>query len=101
MSKTTAMARVGSVLPPLKGYHFLDGPYVEYKGKIPEEERGPLLEKLQAAFQELVEEDIDTQIAVLPKSEAIDVCNRIAENYFGNMDAFGDKTVRIVTVAGA
>jgi Ser-tRNA(Ala) deacylase AlaX len=95
----SAMARCGTTLPPVKGYHFLDGPYVEYKGKIPQDERQPLLEKLQAAFQELVQEDVETQIAVLPKAEAEAVCNRVAENYF-NMNDFGDETVRIVTVAG-
>lgn len=31
----SAMARCGRTLPPVKGYHFLDGPYVEYKGSIP------------------------------------------------------------------
>ena len=73
-------------------------PYVEYKGSIPPEDRPALLEKLQTAFQELVEEDIDTKIEVLPTETAEEVCNRVAENYF-NLKEFGDETVRIVTVA--
>ena len=35
----SAMSRCGQMLPPTKGYHFMDGPYVEYRGKIPPEER--------------------------------------------------------------
>lgn len=46
-----AMARCHQILPPLKGYHFLDGPYVEYSGNIPTEEREPLILSLQSAFQ--------------------------------------------------
>jgi Ser-tRNA(Ala) deacylase AlaX len=95
----SAMARAGILLPPTKGYHFLDGPYVEYKGTIPAEERPEVVKKLQAAFQELVSEDIETKIQVLPKQEAEDLCNRLAENFF-NMSDYGDETVRIVTVAG-
>ena len=95
----SAMARCDVMMPPTKGYHFLDGPYVEYKGAIPAEDRPATLEKLQAAFQDLVSENIDTKIQVLEREKAEEVCNRVAENYF-NMSDFGDKTVRIVTVAG-
>ena len=98
----SAMAKCGKLLPPIKGYHFLDGPYVEYKGNIPAEERPALLEQLQHAFAELVESDIETKIEMLSKSDAETVCNRVAENYFNLNDFIGDRdeTVRIVTVAG-
>jgi Ser-tRNA(Ala) deacylase AlaX len=95
----SAMAKCETLMPPTKGYHFLDGPYVEYKGSVPVDDRPALLEKLQTAFQELVQDDIDTQIQVLSKAAAEEVCNRAAENYF-NLNDFGDETVRIVTVAG-
>ena len=94
----SAMAKCDTLLPPTKGYHFLDGPYVEYKGSIPLDDRPALLKRLQAAFQELVEENIDTKIEVLSTDKAEEVCNRVAENYF-NLKEFGDETVRIVTVA--
>ena len=77
----SAMARCGQNLPPTKGYHFLDGPYVEYRGKIPPEERETLLGNLQAAFKDLVEENIDTTIQTLSKEEANEVCNNIAQNF--------------------
>ena len=94
----SAMARCDTLLPPTKGYHFLDGPYVEYRGTIPADERPELLRKLQAAFQELLEEDISTKIEIMPKAKAEETCNRLAENFF-NMSDYGDETVRIVTVA--
>ena len=72
---------------------------MEYKGDIPADDRGPILEKLKVAFQELLEEDIDTEIKVLNKDEAQQMCNRIKEDYF-NLSDFGDEPVRLVTVAG-
>jgi Ser-tRNA(Ala) deacylase AlaX len=94
----SAMARCGRALPATKGYHFLDGPYVEYKGKIAPEEKEELLGKLQTAFQELVAEDIETKIETMSKEDAEAVCNRVQENV--NLDDFGDGDIRIVTIAG-
>lgn len=94
----SAMARCGKMLPPTKGYHFLDGPYVEYKGVIPPEERPALLGELKSAFADLVEEDILTKIETLPKDEAEEVCNRLAQNF--DLSDYGDESIRVVTVAG-
>ena len=77
----------------------LDAPFVEYKGKISSEELGPLLQNLQTIFQELLEEDIPTEIVVLDKDEAQKQCDRVKENYF-NLSEFGNEPVRLVTVAG-
>lgn len=95
------MIRAGIDFKPIKGYHFLDGPYVEYKGSIPPENRAEALEKLQAAFQDIISEDIETKIEVLPRQQAKELCSRLAEN-FENMSGGGDfsETVRVVTVAG-
>jgi Ser-tRNA(Ala) deacylase AlaX len=103
-----AMARCEMMMPPTKAYHFLDGPYVEYKGKIAAEDRSPLLEKLQKSFQELVESDIATEIHNVPRSEAEAICNNMTGgggggggDYFKIRDTFKeDETVRIVRVAG-
>lgn len=46
-----AMAKCDMLLPPTKGYHFLDGPYVEYKGSIDAKERDAFLERLKVAYQ--------------------------------------------------
>lgn len=53
------MAAVDRVakMPALKGYHFPDGPYVEFEGTIPEEERPAFLSKVQAEIDEMVADD--------------------------------------------
>ena len=94
-----AMAKCEALLPPTKGYHFMDGPYVEYKGKIDNKEE--FLEKLKDAYSELIEEDIPTTIQTLSSSEAELICNRLAQNF--NMSDFCTKdnpNVRVVNVAG-
>lgn len=121
----SAMARCGKILPPNKGCvycveshdmkdgnieltfssldfpdHFLDGPYVEYKGDIPAEEREGLLTQLQRAFADLVEEDIATKIETLSREEAELVCNRVQQNFDLSEFSKGDAPLRIVTVAG-
>lgn len=94
----SAMAKVGLSLPPTKGYHFLDGPYVEYKGKIPPEEREELVKSLQGAFTSLVDENIETKIDMFQKDEAEAICNRLQQNFDMSMYEDGSD-VRIVTVA--
>lgn len=96
-----AMAKCGKFLKPTKAYHFLEGPYVEYEGNLDADEKTNLLGKLQEAFQELLEEDIPTQIELLSVDEADAVCNRQAQNF--DMDVFKDPRthqIRVVTVAG-
>jgi len=102
----SAMAHCGKVAwKPTKGYHFLDGPYVEYDASndtIPDaKDRPALLQELQSAFDELVEQDIATEIELLSPEEADAKCNRQAQNF--DMKVFCDPRhnwVRVVTVAG-
>ncbi len=44
-------------LPSVKGYHFPDGPYVEFEGTIPEQDREALLGDMQKLIDELIAED--------------------------------------------
>jgi len=97
----SAMARCGKLFRPTKGYHFLDGPYVEYEGQIPPDERDDFVRELQSAFCQLVDEDIDTKIELMSRADADASCNRMAKNF--DVDVFADKRtdfVRVVTVAG-
>ncbi len=92
----SAMAKCGQTLQPIKGYHFSEGPYVEYKGTIPLEERAELLESLKEAFSGLLDEDIETRIETLIKDDAEAICNRLQQNF----DFSGyEREVRIVTAA--
>ena len=94
----SAMEKCGKNLPPTKGYHFLDGSYVEYKGVIKPEERNDLVVALNEALQSLIEEDIETKIETLPLAEAEDLCNRLQQNF--DFSQYGQGDVRVVTVAG-
>jgi len=86
------------LMPPTKAYHFLDGPYVEYKGVIPVDERKDVLTKLQILYQELIDDDIATEICNVSLLEAETICDK---RYFNLTDQFNENdTVRIVRVAG-
>ena len=92
-----AMARCNRILPAIKAYHFLDGPYVEYRGSVPTDEQGRLVKDLQKAFGELVEEDILTEIHTMSRSEAEDVCNRDSVDFSEYSE---NAEIRIVKVGG-
>jgi Ser-tRNA(Ala) deacylase AlaX len=97
-----AMAQCGKMLKPSKGYHFLDGPYVEYQGSIAATEKDALLQDLQDAYCQLVNQDIETKIELLSKDDANRICNRLMPNYI-DVNAFADaqtQQIRVVTVAG-
>lgn len=95
------MALCGKLLKPSKGYHFLDGPYVEYQGSIPPAEKDQLLQDLQDVYCQLVNQDIETKIELLSQSKADAICNRQSQNF--DMNVFADsqtQQIRVVTVAG-
>lgn len=95
-----AMAKIGQTsFIPTKGYHFLDGPYVEYKGAVPPNQRSELLESLKVAFQELINENIKTEIENFTREMANEKCNRTASNFDFSIYP-SDKELRIVTIAG-
>ena len=96
-----AMERTGKQMPPTKGYHFVQGPYVEYKGSIEAKEREGFLSRLKEAFAAIVDEDILLKIETVPVEEADKLCNRRAQNF--NVKEFVDEhdpnpQVRVVSV---
>jgi Ser-tRNA(Ala) deacylase AlaX len=93
----SAMARCHRILPAMKAYHFLDGPYVEYRGTIPIEERDTLVTDLQHAFLELVENDMPTQIQSMSRANAEEICHPESVDLSEYSD---NDCIRIVTVAG-
>jgi hypothetical protein len=55
----------GECLKPAKGYHFAEGPYVEYEGELPVEyagDVGALVSTLNAEMARLVEEGVETKV---------------------------------------
>jgi len=90
----SAVARCGMRhLKPIKGYHFIAGPYVEYRGTIDASDRPSAVLKLQRAFEELVQEDGSTRIELLSKDDADAACNRQAQNF--DMNVFADKRTQV------
>jgi len=70
-----AVLRLGFELRPTKGYHFEDHPFVEYLGKLPADKGSSerLIEALTLKIQELIEEDIATELYSTSKAEAASI----------------------------
>ena len=78
-------------LIPQKGYHFTDGPYVEYAGgkSVAEDERKTLVPRLNEKFCQLIADDIPTTICMQQKEEAEADLNRETKGAFDRKDPFG------------
>lgn len=55
-------------LKPLKGFHFPEGPYVEYEGEV--DNPAELIPKLQSTIDSLISEDLVVEIEDLSPEEA-------------------------------
>jgi Ser-tRNA(Ala) deacylase AlaX len=78
----------------VKGFHFPDGPYVEFDGVIPEEEKERLLVALQARIAEMVAADE----AVLVESTTVAELEAAGVHMPAALPA--DKPTRVVTMFG-
>ena len=79
-----------------KGYHFIDGPYVEYEDSqncLSAAEIESLPSLLNIALQTIIQENIPTKVFYLDKSSAEELCGCDLKLYPVN-------TIRIVEVAG-
>lgn len=107
-----AMARCELYLPPSKAYHYLEGPYVEYQGNVNNvnaNNTNELLAKLQHAFCQLIEENVETKIDLVSRSQAQAMCHPLVasqmlgttteEDNIANAEEH-TQPIRIVTVAG-
>ncbi|XP_003385755.1 PREDICTED: uncharacterized protein LOC100631819 [Amphimedon queenslandica] len=56
-------------LVPSKGYHFPDGPYVEYIGDIPAEKREEVINLLNIESERLIKESIGVVVSVNERNE--------------------------------
>lgn len=78
-----------------KGYHFSDGPYVEYEGELNESEMRELPNILNIHLKNIIDENIPTSISMVEKSEA----SRLLDLTLKELEFYPEK-VRIVEVAG-
>ena len=90
-----AIENIGQkTLIPSKGYHFLEGAYVEYEGVIPPEERSQVLSALQEEMNTLSMIDLDVTTKIISKSEVFEYCHRKVD-YLRD-----DEPVRLVIIGG-
>ena len=89
-----AMTALGYNFAPLKGYHFLDGPFVEYQGKLDGEEKETLPTRLTVACADLIASEIPTDVQQVMKPEVKAICD------FDTSHLPDDEPIRLVGVAG-
>ncbi len=81
-------------LPAVKGYHFPDGPYVQFEGTVPVEARETLLGELQDVLDDLVAEDS----AVTWRFESVEALRAAGVHIPAEIPA--GKPTRVVVTAG-
>jgi Ser-tRNA(Ala) deacylase AlaX len=80
------MQKVGlGHLEPGKGYHFPDGPFVEYKGSVPQEEFQVKQKELEAEANELISKGGKVYAAILPYEEASVLCGGSLPDYISKL----------------
>jgi Ser-tRNA(Ala) deacylase AlaX len=65
---------LAQALKPTKGYHFADGPYVEYEGKVPADQREPLAKLIEKTLQALVKEGSPVRVVDAPYDQLAELC---------------------------
>jgi len=107
---------------PGKGYHFPDGPYVEYKATLSESEIEPTIKKLDEKIAEILARGIETEIKFMPKEEMSKYCRYVPEflpsgkpsrivlyadfgvpcggTHVANLSDIGKETVRKIKIKG-
>lgn len=78
-----------------KGYHFIEGPYVEYEGELSEKELKELPDTINKHLKDIIAENIATNIWMAEKKDASTLLNLSEEEL-----QFYPENVRIVEVAG-
>jgi Ser-tRNA(Ala) deacylase AlaX len=81
-------------LPAIKGYHFPDGPYVEFSGTVTPERRESLASDIQQEVDRLVAEDF----IVTARFDSVD--NLRAANVYIPAEIPAGKPTRVVVTAG-
>ena len=64
---------------PGKGYHFPDGPYVEYKGSLGGVDKEKLKTEIEKVCNTFVQEGRKTELRFMPKEEMTSVCHFVPD----------------------
>ncbi|KAL8486260.1 hypothetical protein ACS0TY_023099 [Phlomoides rotata] len=68
-------------LEPTKGYHFSDGPFVEYKGVVPQNELQSKKNELELEANKLILEGGKVSVSTLPYDKACELCGGSLPDY--------------------
>lgn len=74
-----AVNELGYDWVPGKGYHFPDGPYVEYRAHLGNEAPQVVAEKIQTQMADILTRNIKTEIRFMPKEEMSRYCHHVPE----------------------
>ncbi len=74
-----AVNSLGLKWNPGKGYHFPDGPYVEYIGSLEGLDKEKLKTDIEKFCNKFVEEDRKTELRFIPKEEMSSVCHFVPD----------------------
>nr|CAB3472449.1 unnamed protein product [Digitaria exilis] len=87
-------------LEPGKGYHFPDGPFVEYKGAIPQDQIQDKKNELEREAKRLISEGAKVLVSIFPYEEAAKLCGGSLPSYISKVSPahtyLDDSTPRIV-----
>ena len=89
-----AMTNAGINFQPTKGYHFPDGPYVEYDGVIAPEDRLAILSKVEFEANQLIKSGKKVEELIVESYEELHHYCKYVPEYIPK-----DKPVRVVKIA--
>jgi Ser-tRNA(Ala) deacylase AlaX len=75
-----AVNELGYTWVPAKGYHFPNGPYVEYHGELGSENVEDVIGKLNGKLADILGHGIRTEIRFVTKDEMAVLCRHVPEN---------------------
>lgn len=87
-----AVHLLGLSLTPTKGYHFPDGPYVEYEGEIAADERENIRVQIEKKANELIQSQLPTKTTSTNKAGLAEICSFVPD-YVND-----SKPIRVVTM---
>ncbi|VAH71041.1 unnamed protein product [Triticum turgidum subsp. durum] len=81
------MTNLGLHLEPGKGYHFPDGPSVEYKGVVPADQLHDKKIQLEKEANELILKGSKVLVSVFPYEEAAKLCGGALPSYISQVSS--------------
>jgi Ser-tRNA(Ala) deacylase AlaX len=85
-----AVTKLGLDWVPGKGYHFPDGPYVEYDGELDPEQQAELQARIEVKANELIEQNLPVSCHFVEYEELKHLCRHVPTNLPTN------KPIRVV-----